>query len=441
MFLNEQHITHIHQVFRVVQALNTMTPSVEGLIRKMNRSLLGSGPPVNLRWSVTLVPITSFCGRRFCFLPSGIRSHLARRAASWVFQQDHVDVAGVGNVRSINNKIDELAANVSYDNTYRECCVILLTEIWLTDNIPDTCMALNNYSLVRGDRSEQSGKRHGGDVCAYINTHWCTNFVIKHTSCTADVEILCVQCRPFYLPREISCVVFIVIYIPPSGDANRATEAIASVALDIQQTKPEAAIVITGDFNRASLHDALPTYVQYTTSLPPIGRSDHTMIYCLPTYIRKLERQKAMIKTIRQWTEDAAEQLGGCFACTDWNIFDVTTTNINEYTKVITDYIKFCEETIIPTKEIKIYPNNRPWVTNDLIHAVRKRRRLWMSGHHEECKEAQKELNTTIAQCKDNYKKNIEESFRSGNPKKTWSGLNTITEYKKKKTKKKTKKR
>jgi hypothetical protein len=198
-----------------------------------------------------------------------------------------------------------------------------------------------------------------------------------------------------------------VIYIPPSGDANRATEAIASVALDIQQTKPEAAIVITGDFNGASLHDALPTYVQYvnfntrgrscldllysnikdaykTTSLPPIGRSDHTMIYCLPTYIRKLERQKAMIKTIRQSTEVAAEQLGGCFACTDWNIFDVTTTNINEYTNVITDYIKFCEETIIPTKEIKIYPNNRPWVTNDLIHAVRKRRRLWMSGHHEE---------------------------------------------------------
>jgi hypothetical protein len=144
-----------------------------------------------------------------------------------------------------------------------------------------------------------------------------------------------------------------------------------------------------------------------------------------------------MIKTIRQWTEDAAEQLGGCFACTDWNIFDVTTTNINEYTKVITDYIKFCEETIIPTKEIKIYPNNRPWITNDLIHAVRKRRRLWMSGHHEECKEAQKELNTTIAQCKDNYKKNIEESFRSGNPKKTWSGLNTITGYKKKKKRKK----
>jgi ribosome assembly protein 1 len=98
-----------------------------------------------------------------------------------------------GNVRSINNKIDELAANVSYDNTYRECCVILLTETWLTDNIPDICMALNNYSLVRGDRSEQSGKRHGGGVCAYINTHWCTNLVIKHTSCTADVEILSVD--------------------------------------------------------------------------------------------------------------------------------------------------------------------------------------------------------------------------------------------------------
>ncbi|ELT90693.1 hypothetical protein CAPTEDRAFT_211531 [Capitella teleta] len=277
--------------------------------------------------------------------------------------------------------------------------------------------------------------------------------VVHATKLVTGKSSVGAHCRPFYLPREISCVVFIVIYIPPSGDANRATEAIASVALDMQQTKPEAAIVISVDFDRASLHDALLTYVQYvnfntrgrscldllysnikdaykTTTLPPIGRSDHTMIPCLPTYIRKLERQKPMIKTIRQWTEDTAEQLGGCFACTDWNIFEDTTTNINEYTNVITDYIKFCEETIIPTKEIKIYPSSRPWVTND--HAVRKRRRLWMSGHHEECTEAQKEMNTIIAQCKDNHKKKIEETFRSSKPKKTWSGLNTITGYKKK---------
>ncbi|ELT96750.1 hypothetical protein CAPTEDRAFT_192057 [Capitella teleta] len=52
--------------------------------------------------------------------------------------------------------------------------------------------------------------------------------------------------------------------------------------------------------------------------------------------------------------------------------------------------------------------------------------------HHEECKEARKEVNAIITQCKDSYKNKIEESFRSGNPKKTWSGLNTITGYKKK---------
>ncbi|ELU16296.1 hypothetical protein CAPTEDRAFT_213055 [Capitella teleta] len=49
----------------------------------------------------------------------------------------------------------------------------------------------------------------------------------------------------------------LLLAIVNRGDANRAKEAIASAALDIQLTKPEAAIVITGDFNGASLHDAL----------------------------------------------------------------------------------------------------------------------------------------------------------------------------------------
>jgi ribosome assembly protein 1 len=215
-------------------------------------------------------------------------------------------------VRSINNKIDELAASVSYDNVYRECCAILLTETWLTSEISDACVAMDNFSLVRGDRTEESGKSRGGGVCAYINNQWCTIYGVKHSSCTPDVEILCVQCRPTYLPREICCVALIVVYIPPSGDANRAKEEIAAVALKRQREKPDATIIITGDFNGATLKDSLPSYVQYVdfntrgnnsldlfycnikkaykaVSLPPIAQSDHCMVQMLPTYIRKLE--------------------------------------------------------------------------------------------------------------------------------------------------------
>ena len=113
----------------------------------------------------------------------------------------------LGNVRSLKNKSDELAACVAYNQYYRNCCIIALTETWLDESVPDTCVNLNHFSLVRNDRSaEDSGKTKGGGVCMYINSMWCNTFVTKKALCTPDLEMLCIQCRPHYLPREICCV-------------------------------------------------------------------------------------------------------------------------------------------------------------------------------------------------------------------------------------------
>ena len=57
-----------------------------------------------------------------------------------------------GNTRSIKNKIDELASCVAHIAEYRNSCVIVLTETWLDEQVPDTCVSLNNFTLVREDR-------------------------------------------------------------------------------------------------------------------------------------------------------------------------------------------------------------------------------------------------------------------------------------------------
>jgi hypothetical protein len=48
---------------------------------------------------------------------------------------------------------------------------------------------------------------------------------IKEVSryCSPEVEYLMISCRPHYLPREFSSVLFIAIYLPPQTDAGTKT--------------------------------------------------------------------------------------------------------------------------------------------------------------------------------------------------------------------------
>ncbi|KAK0145657.1 hypothetical protein N1851_015438 [Merluccius polli] len=59
--------------------------------------------------------------------------------------------------------------------------------------------------------------------------------------------------RPYYLPREFTSTITIAVYIPPSADAAVACEVISSATAKLQTEHPDAFMVITGDFNHASL--------------------------------------------------------------------------------------------------------------------------------------------------------------------------------------------
>ncbi|ELU03167.1 hypothetical protein CAPTEDRAFT_198356 [Capitella teleta] len=151
-----------------------------------------------------------------------------------------------------------------------------------------------------------------------------------------------------------------------------------------------------------------------------------------PTYVRKLNAQKARKKTISVWNDDVAARLSGCFASTDLDMFVRNCSDINELSDTVTDYIKFCEEMIIEKKTIKIYPNNKPWITREVIEAARRKHQLWVSGNRHEAKRCQVELNDLIKRSKVVYRNKIERCFKENDSKSTWKGLKTITGYKKK---------
>ncbi len=113
----------------------------------------------------------------------------------------------LANVQSLDNKFCELRARISYQRETRDCCVICLTETWVSAMVPDSAIELTGFSVHRSDRTKElPGKSRGRGVCFYINNSWCDerNIHSIKSFCSPDLEFHMLLCRPFWLPREFT---------------------------------------------------------------------------------------------------------------------------------------------------------------------------------------------------------------------------------------------
>ncbi len=97
----------------------------------------------------------------------------------------------LANVQSLDNKLCELRARISYQRETRDCCVICLTETWMSAMVPDSAIELTGFSVHRSDRTKElTGKSRGGGVCFYINNSWCDerNIHSIKSFCSPDLE-------------------------------------------------------------------------------------------------------------------------------------------------------------------------------------------------------------------------------------------------------------
>ena len=78
--------------------------------------------------------------------------------------------------------------------------------------------------------------------------------------------------------------------------------------------------------------------------------------------------------------EKKKKELEACFELTDWDTFQ--EGSLNKITTVTNDYIDFCVQLVFPTKEIKIYPDNKSYVTKD-IKKVNKRKLDTQMAHRQ----------------------------------------------------------
>ncbi len=69
------------------------------------------------------------------------------------------------------------------------------------------------------------------------------------------------------------------------------------------------------------------------------------------------------------WRDTTKEELRGCFLATNWDVF----YQDDSIAEVITGYIHFCVDTVVPKKTIKVHPNYKEYITPEINQYIRRR--------------------------------------------------------------------
>ena len=163
---------------------------------------------------------------------------------------------------------------------------------------------------------------------------------------------------------------------------------------------------------------------------PPFGKSDHSSILLLPTYRQKLKQAPPTIREVHRWSDQSDSMLQDCFDHVDWEVFqEASNNNLDEYTDSVTGFIRKCIEDVVPTKPVRVYPNQKPWLNCEVRAALNARTTAFKSGHTEEYKKASYALRKTIRAAKREYRAKVESQFNTTNTRSLWQGLNTITDF------------
>ncbi len=100
------------------------------------------------------------------------------------------------------------------------------------------------------------------------------------------------------------------------------------------------------------------------------------------------------------------------------------------YLDTVTCFIRKCVEDIVPTKTIRIYPNQKPWINSDVRATLSAQTSSFKSGNIDDRKRASYDLRKSIKAAKRQYKNKVEEQFNTNNARSMWQGINNISGFK-----------
>ncbi len=240
-----------------------------------------------------------------------------------------------------------------------------------------------------------------------------------------------VKCRSFFLPRELSVVIVTAVYIPPDANVSTALALLLDVINKQLCAHPNGVHTIAGDFNQADLKIALTHFFQHVKCptrgdntldrvytnikhayraipLPHLGQSDHLSLLLTPAYFPQ-KKNYTTHKTVSIWPENALSQLQDCFTHTDWEVFK--HHDLAVHTEAVLAYIKYCMDNVTVNKIIRVFPNQKPWMTSQVHLLLKDQKAAFRSGDRALYSAARAKLKRGIKDAKRDYKKKVEDHF------------------------------
>ncbi len=180
-------------------------------------------------------------------------------------------------------------------------------------------------------------------------------------------------------------------------------------------------MIVAGDFNHVKLKAVLPKFYkninfptrgnnildQVYTNIPGaykaaasshLGMSDHIALEMIPAYKPLICRARPTVKTVQVWSNEATSMLQDSFEHTDWDVFK-EGADLEEYTSAVLAYVHFCTDTVLPTKTIKAFPNQKPWLDSTVRMLLKARDTAYRSDDTLAYSKARRDLGKGIREA------------------------------------------
>ena len=107
------------------------------------------------------------------------------------------------------------------------------------------------------------------------------------------------------------------------------------------------------------------------------------------------------------------------------------SADLDELTDTVTSYVSFCEDLCVPTRNLRIYSNNKPWFTTKLKQLRHSKEEAYRKGDRMLYNQARNVLTREIRAAKRNYSEKLKNQFSTNEPANMWKTLRNITGYSK----------
>ncbi len=320
--------------------------------------------------------------------------------------------------------------------------ILAITETWNNDT---KNISLNNFELYE---TRRNGREGGGTAIFVRNNLQSTrynNFIHNNSK---EYEITCVITRPNYLPRSVSVLVVVCVYLPPNCIKPiqfKLLKSLLSIFENIRNKYVSPGYIVLGDFNNwkcsstfssvSGLFQSVdfPTFFRDNTNSsskldkiftnvnqwyekpsgsPPLKSnvSYHVCIMLKPTKAIQLQKLPKKLLKYRVYTKENLHDFATLVENFNWKPFfdsDCIDFKVNYMNLVIEKAFQIT----FPEKRKTIYINDNLWVTKALHERIKSFKKV--SKTSAVYNATRKDIFKEIKLAKEKYKERIQSKINS----------------------------